>query len=934
MSSQGPELDGQYNPGQTEQRWADLWSQTPLFHASVNKDKEPFTVVIPPPNVTGILHMGHALNDTLQDILVRMKRMQGCEALWMPGTDHAGIATQNVVERQIAKEGLTRDQLGREKFIERVWQWKKDYGSTIIRQLKRLGASCDWQRERFTMDEGYSRAVTDVFVSLYEKGLIYQGDYIINWCPRCQTALSDEEAPHHDLEGKLYYIKYPLKQIPGKGRRISKTKKTKKDGFLFEDAVVVATTRPETMLGDTAVAVNPKDSRYKHLVGSTLVLPLIDREIRIIADPLVDSAFGTGCVKVTPAHDPNDYRMGQSHGLEFINIMRPDAVLNDHAGEYAGMDRFEAREAILEDLRERKLLLKVDAHAHAVGHCYRCHTIIEPYLSKQWFVSMKPLAKPALEAVKKGRIKFTPRRWTKVYLNWMEGIKDWCISRQIWWGHRLPVYYCRHCQEQANGLPEDRPSPGRKQKIREKAPHGVIVSRTRPQRCPECGATDLKQDPDVLDTWFSSWLWPFATFGWPFSQESAAGQEGVDEQKRDLAYFYPTNVLVTAPEIIFFWVARMIMAGCEFMKEIPFRDVVIHGTVRDEQGRKMSKSLGNSIDPLEVIETYGADALRFSLVSASASDIFLSKEKFEQGRNFANKIWNAARFILMNVSSEAGGEGIDARRLNVADAWILAELNGTVRKVTRATGAFRFHEAIQELYAFFWHSFCDWYLEIAKPSIAEKNTQEILVYVLKNSLLLLHPFMPFITEEISSKLPGADPGRSMAVSVWPKPVKAYDDKQAAGQMRAVFQSVFLLRERRHELKLSASAKLNVKVWAGEKKRRSFEQVLPVIRHLGQIENLQIMEEDIVPANSLSLFVEKDIHLYLLLEGLVDIAGEIRRLDQEILEVRKQIKGKEALLSNKGFVAKAPAPVVEGERKKLKELKISSERLTEIRRALQ
>ncbi|MFA5315264.1 MAG: valine--tRNA ligase, partial [Candidatus Omnitrophota bacterium] len=509
MNDSPRELNAQYNPKEVEEKWAGLWAKTPLFHASVNPDKKPFTIVIPPPNVTGILHMGHALNDTLQDILVRMQRMRGYETLWMPGTDHAGIATQNVVERQIAKEGLTRDQLGREKFLEKVWRWKEDYGSTIINQLKRLGATCDWQRERFTMDEGYSRAITEVFVSLYEKDLIYQGDYIINWCPRCQTALSDEEAPHHDLDGALYYIKYPLKEPQAASR---KSKGKNKKTAAQEDGVVVATTRPETMLGDTAVAVNPKDKRYKHLLGATLVLPLIGREIRIIADDLVDRSFGTGAVKVTPAHDPNDYQMGKTHGLEFINIMHPNAVLNANAGEYAGMDRFEAREAIIEDLKERKLLVKIEPHRHAVGHCYRCHTIVEPYLSKQWFVRTKPLARPAISAVKTGKITFTPKRWTKVYLNWMENIKDWCISRQIWWGHRLPVYYCPDCLQQAV-------EPRVKEKTNRRK--GVIVSRERPGVCPDCGRTDLKQDPDVLDTWFSSWLWPFATFGWPFLGQNA-----------------------------------------------------------------------------------------------------------------------------------------------------------------------------------------------------------------------------------------------------------------------------------------------------------------------------------------------------------------------------------------------------------------------------
>jgi valyl-tRNA synthetase len=932
MNDSPRELNAQYNPKEVEEKWAALWAKTPLFHASVNPGKKPFTIVIPPPNVTGILHMGHALNDTLQDILIRMQRMRGHETLWMPGTDHAGIATQNVVERQIAKEGLTRGQMGREKFLEKVWQWKENYGSTIINQLKRLGAACDWQRERFTMDEGYSRAITEVFVSLYEKDLIYQGHYIINWCPRCQTALSDEEAPHHDLDGKLYYIKYPLKEPQAAGR---KSKRNSGKTEAPEDGVIVATTRPETMLGDTAVAVNPKDKRYKHLIGAMLVLPLVGREIRIIADDLVDKSFGTGAVKVTPAHDPNDYQMGKTHELEFINIMQPDAVLNAYAGDYAGMDRFEAREAIVEDLTERKLLIKIEPHRHAVGHCYRCHTIVEPYLSKQWFVRTKPLAKPAIDAVKKGKIAFTPQRWTKVYLNWMENIKDWCISRQIWWGHRLPVYYCQQCMAET-GINSQNPissfqknSNDKNQKAKQK---GIIVSRKRPEKCPDCGGTDLKQDPDVLDTWFSSWLWPFATFGWPFLPSIENSQQRTEEQKKELEYFYPTSVLVTAPEIIFFWVARMIMAGFAFMGSAPFEDVFIHGTVRDAQGRKMSKSLGNSIDPLEVIETYGADALRFSLISACASDIFLSKEKFEQGRNFANKIWNASRFIRMNVAPGVDGSRIDPAACRIQDLWILAELNDTIRRVTKAVDAFRFHGAVNLLYTFFWHSFCDWYVEMAKQTISEKNTQEILVHVLKTSLLLLHPFMPFITDEISSVL-GGSLFETIAVAPWPQPEKKFENKEARELMGIIFDAVLLLRERRHELKLNPAAKVRVRMWAAPKKRAALLAAAPVICQLAQASELEWLDDDAAPQNSLSLLVARDVHLYLLLEGLVDIAQEKERLAGEIARGDKQIKAKEALLKNKGFVKKAPEHVVAAEKKRLDELKTKIADLEEIRRAL-
>ncbi|TBR16410.1 valine--tRNA ligase, partial [bacterium] len=655
------ELSPKYNPKETEDKWYKFWEESGFFRGRPVPGKKPFCIVIPPPNVTGILHMGHALNNSIQDILIRYHRMKGEEALWMPGTDHAGIATQNVVEKSIAKQGLTRQQMGREKFIERVWQWKEEYGSTIIRQLRKLGSSCDWERTRFTMDEEYSKAVKKVFALLWEKGLVYQDSKVINWCPRCQTALADEEAPHHDLAGNLYYLKYPLKENPDK-------------------FIIVATTRPETMLGDTAVAVNPKDSRYKKFIGKKLVLPLVNREIEVIADLMVDKKFGTGAVKVTPAHDPNDYIMGKKHKLEFINVMYPDGRMNEAAGDYKGMDRFEAREVILEDLKEKELLEKVEPHALSAGHCYRCHTIIEPYLSKQWFVRMGPLSKPALEAVKKGKIKFHPKRWTKVYLNWMENIQDWCISRQIWWGHRIPLWHCLGCNKDFVAIDEE------------------------PKACKFCNNTNIKQDEDVLDTWFSSWLWPFATFYWP-------------SEEHGLKYFYPTSVLVTAPEIIFFWVARMIMAGYEFMGDLPFRDVYIHGTVRDIEGKKMSKSLGNIIDPLDIINEYGTDALRFSLISITAQgqDVYLSKERFEQGRNFANKIWNASRFILMNLDPSMVEVDLchffKEEELSMTNRWILSRFYSTLKETGKLLDNYKFNEAANALYSFFWHEFCDWYLE-------------------------------------------------------------------------------------------------------------------------------------------------------------------------------------------------------------------------------
>lgn len=945
-----PELSPKYHPQEVEEKWFEFWAKTPLLHATVQPGKKSFSIVIPPPNVTGILHMGHALNNTIQDILIRTKRMQGFQALWMPGTDHAGIATQNVVERQLAKEGKKRQDLGREEFLKKVWEWKKEYGSTIIHQLKRMGSTCDWPRERFTMDEGYSKAVVEVFVRLYEKGLIYRGDYIINWCPRCQTALADEEAPHRDLEGKLYYIKYPLKQSTVHcPLSTEKNKKTVDRGPSTVDGIIVATTRPETMLGDTAVAVNPKDKRYKHLIGETLVLPLMDRQIKIIADDLVDKKFGTGVVKVTPAHDPNDYAMGKTHGLEFINIMNPDGVLNMNAGEYAGMDRFEAREAIIEDLKERKLLVKIEDHKHAVGHCYRCHTIIEPYLSKQWFVKMKPLSKPALESVKKGEIRFHPKRWTKVYLNWMENIRDWCISRQIWWGHRLPVWYCKNCLN--TSIVHSPLTTDKKKKSVDHGPSsvdGVIVSRTKPQKCPTCGSTDLKQDDDVLDTWFSSWLWPFATFGWPFvvnqstdhSLQSTEKSESVDRgpltvdgMKKELDYFYPTSVLVTAPEIIFFWVARMIMAGCEFMGEIPFRDVYIHGTVRDAEGKKMSKSLGNSIDPLEIIREYGADALRFSLIAsaASGSDIYLTQERFEQGRNFSNKIWNASRFILMNLKSGVTGSQIDRENLKVQDKWILTTLNETIKKVTKSIDLFKFNEAVNIAYEFFWHQFCDWYVEIAKPDIENPNTQEVLVYVLKQSLLLLHPFMPFVTDEIASKLPGSKI-ETIALEAWPREEKLYEDKTSRPVMELLFACVFALRNLRAELNLAAQATLRIYISTNKKKKEMIESVISLIKNLAGVGDLEVSCQESVPQNSLSALADKDVHIYLMLEGLVDIEKEKQRLEKQSNDFLRQLTQKEAMLGNKDFVKKAPEAVVEKERARVDELKGAIHRLKEIRNA--
>lgn len=932
------ELPSRYDPHETENKWYERWEKEFLFSAKPDPTRKPYCIVIPPPNVTGILHMGHALNNTIQDILIRYQRMQGKSVLWMSGTDHAGIATQNVVEKALAKEGLKRQDLGREKFVERVWSWKEQYGSTIVRQLKKLGASCDWQRLRFTMDEEYSKAVIEVFVRLYEKKLIYRGNYIINWCPRCQTALSDEEAPHRELAGNLYYLKYPFKDTPN-------------------SFVVVATTRPETMLGDTAVAVNPKDARYKKIVGKTLMLPLLDREIKVIADSMVDMKFGTGAVKVTPAHDPNDYALGVTHALEFINVLHPDGRMNERAGEYAGMDRFEAREVLLEDLKERGLIEKVVPHALSAGHCYRCHTIIEPYLSRQWFVRMKPLAEPAIEAVKKGKIVFYPKRWKKVYLNWMENIQDWCISRQIWWGHRLPVYYCKNClRPQASGYRQTNTQPGNAACGME-LEAGVIVSRTKPEKCPHCGTTDIYQDEDVLDTWFSSWLWPFATFYWPFTgcKPQATGlktpeslqpalpagrQEAWSLEQRELKYFYPTSVLVTAPEIIFFWVARMIMAGLEFMKEVPFRDVYIHGTVRDIEGKKMSKSLGNIIDPLEIIKEYGTDALRFSLISITAQgqDVFLSKERFEQGRNFANKIWNASRFILMNL--DAAQISVDLcvffkkERLKPLNRWILSRFYSTAQQITKALETYEFNEAANLLYTFFWHEFCDWYLEMAKPDIQKKENQVVAYKVLEKFLRLAHPFMPFVTEEIWQRFSLAQaPFKSISVEPWPHIQEQIIDTKLESEMQLVFEVITCVRNMRAELEIPLQDTVEARIVIPAKAtKRLLMEFLPHIQHLAKVSTLHF---DIHYRHIKGEFVNvlKSMHIAIPLSKVVDTKEYLTRLVQKIDKLKGEIKNKEKMLSNEGFLKGAPADIVSAEKVKLKDFKETLKKMETVKHEL-
>ena len=911
------EIPAQYNPKDSEDKWYKFWEENNLFSAKVNQDKKPFCIVIPPPNVTGILHMGHALNNTIQDILIRYHKMLGEESLWMPGTDHAGIATQNVVEKSLAKEKIRRQDLGREEFVKRVWAWREEYGSTIIRQLKKLGSSCDWSRLRFTMDEEYSKSVLEAFVHLYEKGLIYQGSYIINWCPRCQTALSDEEAPHNEIKGALYYLKYPFKDNS-------------------KEFVVVATTRPETMLGDTAVAVNPKDRRYKKYIGKALILPLTNREIKIIADGSVDAKFGTGAVKVTPAHDANDYVLGKKHNLEFINVMHPDAVMNENAGKYRGMDRFKARELILEDLKSKELLEKIEDYQVSAGHCYRCHTIIEPYLSKQWFVKMRPLAKPAIEAVKKGKIKFYPSRWTKVYLNWMENIQDWCISRQIWWGHRIPVYYCKKCLE-TGILNEKRKTQN------EKLENGVIVSKIKPEKCPVCDSADIYQDEDVLDTWFSSWLWPFATFYWPEKKGSRLKAQGSRQEdfkpsasnleQNDLSYFYPTSTLVTAPEIIFFWVARMIMAGFEFMDDIPFRDVYIHGTVRDIHGKKMSKSLGNIIDPLEIINKYGADALRFSLISITAQgqDVFLSEEKFEQGRNFANKIWNASRLILMNLKDIPKADLcqiFQKENLALPERWILSRLYETLASVNKYLDTYQFNAAAGILREFFWHEFCDWYLEISKDKFSDKNTQVIAYKVLEKSLRVLHPIMPFITEEIWSKVsPGSG---SIMKQPWPHIQKQMIDKKIDSKMRVLIDLISAIRNLRAEWNIEPARRVDAYIRVLDLPvKKTIEENIGLIKSLARLENLKI-ETDIKDIKNAAVAVVGKLEVCVPLVDLIDVEKEKSRLISQLGEQKKALESLSLRLKNKEFLKKAPEEVVAKEKERQSELK---EKITKLGKSI-
>ena len=860
------ELAKTYAPREFEDRIYQNWCDKGYFTPDVNDGKPPFSVVIPPPNVTGQLHMGHALDETLQDILVRYKRMQGFSTLWIPGTDHAGIATQIKVEEQLRKnENLTRYDLGREKFLERVWDWKHQYGSRIINQLKKLGTSCDWTRERFTMDEGCSRAVKEVFVNLYEKGLIYRGNRIINWCPHCATALSDAEVEYSEQAGHFWHIKYPIKGS--------------------DKYVEIATTRPETMFGDTAVAVNPNDERYTDLVGKTLILPIVGREIPVIADDYVEIGFGTGCVKITPAHDPNDFLVGQRHGLEQIKVMNDDATINHFGGKYEGMDRYEARDALVADLEAEGYLIKVEPHTHNVGTCYRCGTTVEPITSNQWFVKMQPLAEPALEVVRDGRVRFEPERFTKIYTNWMENVHDWCISRQLWWGHRIPAYYCSGCGE-------------------------MVVSKTDVDTCPKCGG-HMTQESDVLDTWFSSALWPFSTLGWP-------------DKTPELAKYYPTSVLVTGYDIIFFWVARMIFSGLEHMGKEPFSTVFIHGLVRDAKGRKMSKSLGNGIDPLEVIDKYGADALRFALATGNApgNDMRFSDEKIEAARNFANKLWNAARFVLMNLDIDEV-KLPEAADLALEDKWILDKLNDLAANVCQNLDHYEVGVSLANIYDFVWDMFCDWYIELCKPrlSAGDKTAQNVIAYVLRETLKLLHPFMPFITEEIYQKLPRD--AESIMISAFPRENPALHFDAEAAEMEKIIALIKAIRARRTEMGVAPSRR--AKLYIVTKSTETFADAAPFFQKLAGASEVELADSY---ADSTAVQIITDsAAAYIPLADMIDFEAERKRLTTELEKNANEIKRVETKLANEGFTSKAPAAVIEGERQKL-------EKYREVRRGLE
>ncbi|MEW6573399.1 MAG: valine--tRNA ligase [Bacillota bacterium] len=861
-------LPSAYNPKLVEEKWYRFWEEGGYFRAEVDPAKRSFCIVMPPPNVTGELHMGHALNNTLQDVLTRWRRMQGYTALWLPGTDHAGIATQARVEAMLAKEGLSRFDLGREKFLERVWAWKDKYGHTITMQLRRLGASCDWERERFTMDEGCSEAVKEVFLRLYERGLIYRDNYIVNWCPHCRTVISDIEVEHKETAGHLYYIKYPVK-----------------DG---QDHVLIATTRPETMLGDTAVAVNPADERYRDFIGKRLILPLAKRELPVITDDYVETEFGTGALKVTPGHDPNDFEIGRRHNLPSVQVIGADGRMTVEAGaRYAGLDRWECRKLVVEDLQREGLLVKIEDLSHAVGHCYRCDTVIEPTVSKQWFVRMKPLAEPAIRAVQEKRVVFIPERFEKIYLNWLENIRDWCISRQLWWGHRIPVWHCPDCGEST-------------------------ASRDDVDRCPRCGSERVEQDPDVLDTWFSSALWPFSTLGWP-------------KDTADLSFFYPTSVLVTARDIIFFWVARMIFTALAFMENVPFREVFIHGLVLDALGRKMSKSLGNGVDPIEVIESHGADSLRFMLVTGNTSgnDLRFHFERLDGARNFINKLWNASRFALMNLGEDTGRKDLDGAAYELADRWILSRYRQAVLKTTEHLDLYDLGEAARVLYDFVWDEFCDWYIELTKPRLYRGTPQEaavaraVLRKVLGGTLKLLHPFVPFVSEEIWHHLePGAVP---LIIQPWPADEPELDDSAAEEEMAVLIDIIRSIRHIRAEMKVPPGRRAAVILIVPEEKaRRVFEQNKHYIEELAA-GTVSVAGDIAAKPAQAAHAVAAGVEIFVPLGGLIDIKKEQFRLTKELDAVLQELSRVEGKLRNTGFLAKAPEEVVAKERGKQAEL---------------
>jgi valyl-tRNA synthetase len=863
-----------YEPKEVEEKWYKYWEDHRLFRAEARSDRKPFCIVIPPPNVTGSLHMGHALNNTLQDILCRFKKMQGYNVLWQPGTDHAGIATQNVVERELAAKGTDRHAVGREKFIELVWEWREKYGGVIINQLKRLGSSCDWSRERFTMDEGLSRAVREVFVRLYEENLIYRGDYIINWCPRCRTALADLEVEHEEMDSSLYFIHYVFKDRPGH--------------------LTVATTRPETLLGDTAVAVNPDDERYQGVAGSQVILPVLNKAIPVILDRYVDKEFGTGALKITPAHDPNDFEIGNTHHLERIRVLDDGGNMNELAGPYKGMDRFECREKIVEDLKQAGLLEKIEPYRNAIGHCYRCKKMIEPLLSKQWFVKVGPLANKAILAVKEGRTRIVPLNWELTYYEWMNNIKDWCVSRQIWWGHRIPAWYCQHCQE-------------------------VIVAREEPKTCPKCRGTDLLQETDVLDTWFSSALWPFSTLGWP-------------DKTDELKTFYPTTTMVTGFDILFFWVARMMMMGIHFMGDVPFRDVYIHALVRDAYGKKMSKSKGNVIDPLNVIDQFGTDAFRFTLAALAAQgrDIKLSEERISGYRHFVNKLWNSARLVLMNLDGDdPAKEGGVVHSL--ADRWILSRLHQVSQEVTKALEEYRFNDGASLCYQFVWHEFCDWYLEMAKEGIysengvVRKSTLSVLLTALKAVVKLLHPFMPFVTEEIWQRLPGEQ--GSIMTAPFPRSGEFAFDEQAVKEMSLVMGAITGIRNIRGEMNIPPSKKVDIVVEAPDlDDAEILRHNIPHLQSLAKVESIDIGNSVAKPEGSATaVFGRNQVHV--LLKGLLDFEEEKKRLRKEITKGNKDLEMLDRKLSNPQFREKAAAEIIEEVQEKREALGLRLEKLT-------